>query len=409
MVLNVDDDTQKLVNKLQQELEQYKSEVYRLRSIIDHLPGSIYWKNKEGVYLGRNLTSAESLKSMGFLWREEDIVGKTDHDLFSKELADQFRNHDLQIMDNEQASSHEEVVSLKTGKTITQLSTKAPFYDDKGMVAGIVGNTVDITYLKEIQAELNDAKNKAEAANTLKTAFIRNMEHDIRTPFSGIYSVATVLEESETDNNRKRFLNAIVKCAKELLDYCNGILDFAKIETGILPIIAKKFDLNKLIEGVIAMETPAAEAKKIDIIYEYGKDVPYILIGDNYRLQRILLNLTSNAVKFTQEGYVKIKVNLAKKLDDKKLVLRLSIKDTGIGIPQDLQMNVYEKFNRLNPSNQGFYKGAGLGLSIVKQFISEMSGEIDLKSDVNIGSTFMCTLPFDLPLIDEIPLEVENG
>lgn len=156
------------------------------------------------------------------------------------------------------------------------------------------------------------------------------------------------------------------------------------------------------------MEALAAEAKKLNIICEYAEDVPYILIGDSYRLQRILLNLTSNAIKFTQEGYVKIKIKLAKKVDDKKLVLRISIEDSGIGIPKELQINVYEKFNRLNPSNQGFYKGAGLGLSIVKQFISEMGGEIDLKSEVNIGSIFMCTLPFDLPLIDEIPLELGN-
>lgn len=238
MVLNVAN-TQERVNKLQQELEQYKSEIYRLRSIIDHLPGSIYWKNKDGAYLGRNLTSAESMKSLDFPWREEDIVGKTDYDLFAKDMADQFRSHDLQVMNSEQTSSHEEVVPLK-GKTVIQLSTKAPFYDEHGHVAGIVGNTVDITYLKEIEKELRAAKDEAEAANRLKTAFIRNMEHDIRTPFSGIYSVASILEERESDPNKKEYLNAIVKCAQELLDYCNGILDFAKLETGALPIIAKK-------------------------------------------------------------------------------------------------------------------------------------------------------------------------
>jgi len=173
MVLNVDK-TQELVKQLQQELDQYKSEVCRLKSIINHLPGSIYWKNKDGVYLGRNLTSAESMKRLGFPWREEDIVGKTDYDLFDKGMADQYRNHDIKVMNSEQTSSHEEVVPL-TDKTIIQLSTKAPFYDEKGQVAGMVGNTVDITYLKEIEKELRDSKDNAEAAKV----FLKNITESL--------------------------------------------------------------------------------------------------------------------------------------------------------------------------------------------------------------------------------------
>jgi PAS domain S-box-containing protein len=392
-----------VIVQLKRELEEYKAEVYRLRSIIDHLPGSIYWKNEKGVYLGRNQSSAESLKSMGFPWREDDIIGKTDYDLFANEMANEFRAHDLQVMASGQASSHEETVPLKTG-TMVQLSTKAPFYDEKGNVAGLVGNTVDITYLKNIQAELLDAKDKAEAANQLKSAFIRNMEHDIRTPFSGIYSIATILESQENDSDKKKFLSAIVQCAKELLDYCNSILDFAKIETGALPIIAKKFDIKKLVTSVIAAEIPAAQAKNLDLTVNYDENLPAILIGDNYRLQRILLNLASNAVKFTHKGHVNIHIQLAQKIDARNCIIRIRVEDTGIGIPKDEQINIYEKFSRLNPSNQGIYKGVGLGLNIVKQFISEMAGEIDLQSSIDTGTVFLCTLPFGLPLIEEIPL-----
>jgi two-component system aerobic respiration control sensor histidine kinase ArcB len=396
------------INQLQQALEVYKSEVYRLRSIIDNLPGSIYWKDKDGVYLGRNQSSAESLKNMGFPWREEAIIGKTDYDLFAKDMADQFRAHDMQVMDSGKASSHEETVPLKTGP-IVQLSTKAPYYDEKGRTVGLVGNTVDITYLKNIQAELIDAKNKAEAANQLKSAFIRNMEHDIRTPFSGIYSIATVLESQETDNNKKKSLNAIVQCAKELLDYCNSILDFAKIETGALPCISKKFDIKKLIQSVIITEIPAAQAKGLALTVQYDENLPAILIGDNHRLQRVLLNLISNAIKFTQAGHVKITVELAQKTDAKNCIVRIKVADTGIGIAEDKQLNIYEKFSRLNPSNQGMYKGTGLGLSIVKQFVSEMGGEIDLQSEIDKGTVFLCTLPFELPLINDLPLEGEHG
>ncbi len=390
------------VEDLKNLVEKLKDENFQLREIIENLPGSIYWKNKDGIYQGRNKTSAESLRSMNFPWKIEHIVGKTDFDLFSEEMANTFRTHDLQVMQNRKESTQEEIAILDNGEKIIQLSTKRPLYNEKGEVVGVVGNTVDITYLKKIESELREAKEKAEQANVVKTEFIRNMEHDIRTPFSGVWGIANILVDKIHDKTNKELIQDMARCAKELLDYCNGILDFSKIDLGALPILEKKFDVKKLSDSIIAIEKPAAKLKNLQLILEYDENIPTVLVGDQYRLQRILLNLVSNAIKFTEKGHVKLMTKLIKQQDNKNIIVRFIVQDTGIGIPLDKQNFIYEKFTKLNPSHISPYKGLGLGLRIVKQFVEEMNGEIDLKSDQGCGSTFICSFMFKLPLVNDL-------
>ena len=391
----------KEIEKLKRVIRKLKAENFKLHSIIEDLPGSIYWKDKAGVYRGRNRTSAESLRNMNFIWKLEDIIGKTDYDLFTKEMADGFRSHDKEVMDSGIESTKEELAILPSGEEVIQLSTKRPLYDERGNVVGVVGNTVDITYLKKIEAELREAHEKAEEANKIKTAFIHNMEHDIRTPLSGIWGMVNQLHQREIDPFKKEHLDDVTHCAKELLDYCNGILDFSKIELGTLSRLEKKFNIKNLVKNVIAIETPPAKIKNLDLMLEFNGNIPDVLVGDEYRLERILINLVSNAIKFTQQGYVKIFVNFVDKLSKNQVIISFIIKDSGIGIPQEKQDFIYEKFTRLSPSNKGIYKGIGLGLRIVKKFIEDMEGEIELKSELGKGSIFICNLPFKLPLVSQ--------
>lgn len=389
-------------NPQQDTIDQLKAEIFRLQKVIENLPGSIYWKDKNGVYLGRNTYSQEKMQSSNLESNNgrDVVIGKTDYEFFSKEVADQYRKHDLEVMQTQTELSLEEPITLPNGKTIIQLSTKKPLYNEQGEIDGIVGNTVDITYLKKIEAELRQAKEKSEQANLIKTEFMRNMEHDIRTPFCGVWGIANYLWERETDLQKKEYLNDITLCAKELLDYCNGILDFSKIELGMLAILDKKFSLEDLINSAIMIEMPAAKQKKLELIKKYDKNIPSILIGDRYRLSRTLINLLSNAIKFTEEGYVALEIALINKTD-RTVLIRFIVKDTGIGIPDEKKEYIFEKFSRLSPSNQGFYKGIGLGLRIVKQFMHEMNGEIDLISEIGKGTQFVCTIPFKSPLTND--------
>ncbi len=381
-------------------IKEQKKEVFRLKSIIDDLPGDVYWKDLNGVYLGMNETGKRNLQKMGFLSRGSEIVGKTDYDLFDKRTADEFRKNDLAIIKSGTESKREEKAILPSGEEIIQLSTKRPLRDENGDIVGIAGNTVDITYLKRIESDLRTAKEKAEESNRLKMEFISNMEHDIRTPFTGAWGIANHLFEEENEPEKKELLRCIVQSLKELLDFCNTIIDFSHIETASRPLLAKKFNLRDVINSTITIEMPAAQLKKLRLNYSCDEQLPNTLIGDEYRLHRIMLNLISNAIKFTEQGEISLSAELAKK-EENIVIIKIIIKDSGIGIPKDKQDIVYEAFTRVIPSNRGKYGGLGLGLRIVKRFIEEMGGEIDLMSEVGKGSTFICTLPFKLPLLGD--------
>ncbi|MGD9153089.1 MAG: PAS domain-containing protein [Gammaproteobacteria bacterium] len=186
---------EKQLLELREKLKAEDIEVFRLKSILDSIPGSIYWKDKNGVYLGRNSYSSEKMESVG-LESEiniDDIIGKTDYDLFPKETADRYRKYDLEVLKTGKEISNEEPVTLPNGRILIQLSTKRPLRNEKKEIIGIIGNTVDITYQKEIEQSLREAKEQAEEASRVKTSFIRNMEHDIRTPFNGVWGIANYL------------------------------------------------------------------------------------------------------------------------------------------------------------------------------------------------------------------------
>lgn len=372
-----------------------------LENLILSTPHYVYWKDVNSVYLGcnRNFANLLGLRS------PKNIIGKTDFDLgwqADSYTVEFLRQKDQEVINGKAIINLEQIWAPPQGSKITVHINKVPLIDEDGSILGILGVATDITEQKKEQQNLIVAKERAEVTDRIKSDFIRNMEHDIRTPFTGIWGMANVLAEQETDATKKEVLLDIVGCAKELLDYCNGILDFSKIELGYLPALFKKCNLRKLVESVTTMELPAAKMKQLDFAINYASNMPDIVISDRHRLQRILINLLSNAIKFTDKGHVKLTIKLAKQVDPHNIICRIVVEDTGIGIPRDKQDSIYEKFARIMPSNRGVYKGHGLGLRIVKQFIEELNGEIDVKSELGKGTTFICTIPFKIPLIDDI-------
>lgn len=367
-----------------------------LVNIINCTPGSLYWKDRNGRYLGCNqfMVDTSGLKTVN------DIIGKTDSDLWP-DYATELSKNDQYVIQTGKTLNTEEEVRIANGKLMYFAGVKMPLRNENNEIIGVIGNSLDISSLKLAEQELKIAKEEAEKSNLLKTEFIRNMEHDIRTPFVGIYAMTKILAEKETDEEKKHILFAITDSAKQLLDYCNGILDFAKLEAGGLPLLAKKFNLRQLINNVAVMEKPAVEIKKLCFFTEYPDNVAEIFISDPLRIQRILINLASNAVKFTENGYIKISTKIAKKTANKNIIVKICVEDTGIGIPKEKHTIIYEKFYRLNPSNNGHYKGSGLGLTVVKQLVEELNGEIEIDSKPNKGSKFTFILPLQLPLLDE--------
>lgn len=297
------------------------------------------------------------------------------------------------------SSRREEKLLLNKQET-SVLSQQVPLTSKEGDVLGVMSVSLDISKQEEAKKKLMAAKKASDFTKKVKAAFLHNMEHDIRTPLNGIVGLLTLLFNQETDPSKRSYLSDLISSSTQLLNYSNEIVDFSKIESNTLPLLAKPFELKPLVESVINMEMPAATLKGIALSLNYPDHLPDRVIGDSYRLRRILLNLLSNAIKFTDAGSVKLIVKFAQRIDRRHILVQFIIQDSGKGISEDLQNRIYESFF-YNPANQGLYKnrGLGLGLRVVKQFVDEMEGDIEMKSQQNKGTIVLCTLPFRIPLI----------
>lgn len=378
------------------ELEEERTYLF-LQDIFYKLPGLIYWKNLNSQYMGFN----ENVVRLSGLSREQ-LLGKTDLELnWGEWEAQSFRNDDLEIVKTGESKTSEYELPIKRsdGHGMVVKTVKSPLRDADNTIIGVLAVAIDITDQKLLELDLINAKDKVDKLNQIKTDFICNMEHDIRTPFAGINGISLMLEEQETDSKKKMLINAISLSSKELLDYCNAILDFSRIESGLMPSSLQNFNLKDLISRIIRIEKAASLEKNIQLIEMYPANIPVSFIGDAFKIERILLNLISNAIKFTQEGTVEITVRLAKIINERECIVGVTVKDTGIGIPEDKIPFIFDNFTRLTLSNQGKYKGAGLGLSIVKSLIDSSEAELEVESQLGKGTTFKCLFTLKIPLL----------
>ena len=371
-----------------------EEKIFNLDFIIKKVPGYVFWKDINSTLLGCN----ENFAYKAGLEKPEDIVGKTDYDLpWDKNEAENYVRDDQEVIRTGKPKLHiEETQRYAKRKESVILTNKVPTYDLNGNITGVLGIFMDITKIKQAERALKREKEKAELANLAKTQFIANMEHDLRTPCSGIAEMSKILEAMENDTQKKEILKDIVACSSQLLKILNSILDFEKINAGTIPIQLEEFNIHYVLASIYAMNKLNAKKKKLQLSINCKKNVPAILIGDEHRISRILLNLVVNAIKFTHNGSVKIIIETVEQSGQDKAVLKFIVRDTGIGIPETELGNIFDKFTKLIPSNIDSYQGSGLGLSIVKRFVKDLKGEIKVKSKINKGSTFTCIIPFKM-------------
>ena len=384
-------------------------ELKYLNQVLMLIPGNVYWKDRSGRYLGCNHQQLRVAKVKVL----EDIIGKTDEELYPKEIASRIMNTDKEIIEKRLDRTLEEIGVDSEGRDVVYLTKKSPLYDEFGQVIGLVGIGVDITEKKQAEKAIIQAKEAAEAANHAKTEFLENMRHDIRTPLTGIVGCAHLIQ-MQADNPKKvaAYAEDLVQSSDALLDFLNKILESIKVATGEIPLLKKKFDLHKVLKQAVHLNKPQADIKHLSLHLNYDKTIPTYLLGDPIRIQRIILELLTNALKFTDKGEVNLTARLMKnKTREGEMVIELSVSDTGVGIPLDKQKEVYTRFTRLTPSYQGIYPGTGLGLSVVKQFIDDLGGEIQLDSQPDKGSTFRCFIPLQeaLSTSDESEIEVAQS
>jgi PAS domain S-box-containing protein len=370
--------------------KQIKQELYEARAktiaLIDSIPDLIFYKNVDGLYLGCNEAFAALVNCT-----VTDIVGKTDYDLFPKDIADFFRKFDKVALLSEQRQSNEEWVDYPDGRHVLLHTIKTPFWSKEPHdLLGILGVSRDITERYEAEKTVKQAKELAEQATKMKSNFLANMSHEIRTPMNAIIGMSHLALQTDLSPQQSDYLRKIQSSSNHLMGIINDVLDFSKIEAGKLKIEQADFEFENLIKTLKNITEDKARDKGLKLFLSIDSRVPKWLNGDALRLEQILLNYLNNAIKFTEKGGISVGVNVMDE-SEKDVVLKFAVRDTGIGLTPEVKAALFQSFQQADVSTSRKYGGTGLGLAISKQLANLMGGDVGVDSEIGKGSTFWFT------------------
>ncbi len=282
----------------------------------------------------------------------------------------------------------------KNGREVWIHGRGKALFDENGQPQRFIGAHTDISYLKEHERQIRDERDRAEKASAAKGEFLAHMSHEIRTPLTAVSGIAEIFSQSDkfTDEGQKRLVSTLKTSTESLKELITDILDFSKIESGEVELHNQKFTLGELFGQVVSMMSVKANEKFLDFSFDYEDVRNTVFSGDKQRIRQILINLIGNAIKFTEKGYVTVRARIEPVAEAH--ILRIDIKDSGIGITEAALPLIFEKFRQADASVSRRYGGTGLGLPISQSLAQIMGGAIKVESAVGQGSTFSLILPF---------------
>jgi len=365
-------------NILERALERERQQ---LRQIVAHAPVAMAMLDREGRHI------AHSARWLRYLQTDDpSAVGRTLREVWPQ-MPEKYEQALARALAGEVVSEPEDALEREDGTRIYTRWTAHPWRDPRGAVAGVVAVVQNIDVLVR-------ARQAALEASRLKSEFVANMSHEIRTPMNGVIGMTRLLLDTELSDEQREYAEIIDSSGRGLLEIINDILDFSKIEAGRMDLQVVDFDLRRAVREVLGSFAEAAQAKGLELLCLVRHDVPSALRGDPGRLRQVLTNLVGNAVKFTDEGEVVLRVTLGES-DEDATVVRFEVRDTGIGIDTELQPRLFQSFVQADGSNARRHGGTGLGLAISRRLVSLMGGEIDVESQPGRGSRFFFTARFE--------------
>nr|WP_255351031.1 ATP-binding protein [Methanosarcina sp. MTP4] len=371
----------KKMGKLQQEKMCF------LQNLVDSIPAPVYYKDRNGEYIGCNRAFEEFMGKS-----KEEIAGKTVCDFAPVEVSEKQHLRDLELIRTRGKEVFESTVGYADNTLHQVVFNKVVFGGPSEEDSVLLGIIWDVTERKELEKSLLKAKTAAEAANRAKSGFIANMSHELRTPLNSVIGFSDLLLEGAfgtLNGKQARYVHNILNSGKHLLEIINNLLDISILETGESSLDYEELDLAPFIEEVRTSIRPLASSKNVAIETDFDPTLGNIR-ADRAKLKQVLYNLLSNAIKFTP-GEGKVSVETRKKDG----VAEIRVTDNGIGIPLESHRKIFQPFVQGDSSSAKEYKGVGLGLYIVKNFVELHGGEVGVNSEPGKGSTFTFTLPLE--------------